>query len=108
LVLSLQSISPASGKVGDTITIYGNNFDPIVLNNKVRFYYNYSYYTADVVEVSKTALKVIVPSFASNYYDNYADIVVSIGDQTLTLNNVFVILPSVSGFSPASGTFALI
>jgi hypothetical protein len=107
LVLSLQSISPTTAKTGDTITIYGSHFDPAPQNNTVQFY-NSSYITARVVTASKTALKVIVPDFSGSsyyYYDNYYDIVVTVGGQTYSLNNVFSPAFSVTSFSPNVGTF---
>ena len=106
LVLSLQSISPGSAKIGDTISINGNNFDPIPVNNNVRFY-NSNYFTAKVVSASKTLLKVIVPDFTSGYYysGNYFDIVVTIGSQNYILNDVFSLATSVTSFYPSSGTF---
>lgn len=105
IVMSLQSISPSVGKVGDTISIYGNNFDPSTTNNQVSFYYYYTYYSAKVVEASQNKLRVIVPSFSSGSYDNYSDIIVTCGSQSKTLTDAFSFLPTVSGFSPSSGTF---
>ena len=105
LVLSLQSISPSSAKCGDTITILGKNFDPVTTNNTVQFYYYYNYYSAKVVGATNTKLKVIVPTFTSSSYDNHCDIQVTTGGLTSTLTNVFYLTPSVTGFSPHSGTF---
>jgi hypothetical protein len=105
LVISLLNISPSTGKVGDTISINGNNFDPIITNNTVQFYYYYNYYTAKIVEASRTRLRVVVPSINSVYYDSFCDIKVTTGNQSSTLTDVFSFLSSVTGFSPKTGSF---
>jgi hypothetical protein len=104
--LSLRSIYPTVGKTGDTITIYGDNFDPSVSLNNVQFSNNTSI-NAQVISASKTQLKVIVPYLSStnSYYDENYDIVLTIGNQNVTLNNVFFLLPTLTGFSPKKGTF---
>lgn len=108
--LLLQSVSPSVGKVGDTITISGTNFDTSLSNMEVKFYYNYeSYYLlAQVVSISETALKVIVPNLTemSSYYSTTQfSIKVKMGENEKTLSNSFSLMSVPTGFSPKQGTF---
>lgn len=80
LILELTSINPTSGKKGDTITLYGYNFDPIPENNIVKF----NNYTAKVNEASTTRLVVEVPQLDS--YSYYYTVYVTVGDQNVNYN----------------------
>ncbi len=105
LTPSLLSVYPTTAKIGDTVTITGNNFDLNPINDVVQFN-SYSNYTAKVIACSKTTLTVIVPDFTSGYYyGGSVSISVTIGNQTYTLNNAFTPAFSVTGFNPNNGTF---
>lgn len=108
--LLLQSVSPSVGKVGDTITITGTNFDNSISNIEVKFYYNYesNYALARVVSASETALKVIVPNITetSSYYSSTQfSIKVKMGENEKTLSNSFSLMSVPTGFSPKQGSF---
>jgi len=62
-VVRLDSLAPASAKMGDVITMFGAFFDPIGANNLVKFP-NDS--IAEVVEVTESTIKVKVPKGAGN------------------------------------------
>ncbi|HEX2933986.1 MAG TPA: IPT/TIG domain-containing protein [Bacteroidales bacterium] len=109
--LVLQSVSPTVGKVGDTLTISGSNFDTSISNIQVRFYnyYESNYVLANVISATETTLKVIVPSISetSSYYSsNYQfSIKVKMGNNEMTLSNSFSLTPVPTGFSPKQGSF---
>src|SRR5665648_10309 len=102
LVMSVGSVTPTSGKAGDRISITGNNFSTNPEDNVV----NFNTTKANVVEASSTKLVVVVPDgIATNYYyDSTVPISVSVGGQMVNSSN-FTVLPTITGFSPGSGTF---
>jgi gliding motility-associated-like protein len=57
---SVSSITPTSGNAGSTITISGNNFDPVAANNTVYF----GGVAATITAASATSLTVTVPNGA--------------------------------------------
>lgn len=57
----VSNITPEQAWVGDTVMIYGENFRPRAIENKVRFQPAPSGVTAYVISGSSTELKVIVP-----------------------------------------------
>jgi hypothetical protein len=103
LLLSIVSLLPSSGKVGDKVTITGDNFSSTLASNIVKF----NTTAAKVVEASPFRLVVEVPSGITwNYYDSYVTVNVTVGGQTVSSS--FTILPVFTGFSPVSGTFGTI
>ena len=101
LQMSVSSIQPTSGKVGDRITISGLNFSTKLDDNIVKF----NSTVAKVVEVTSTKLVVEVPVISFDYYyDSSVTIYVTVGGQTLNSAS-FSLLPNITGFSPSSGTF---
>ena len=101
LVLSVGSLQPSSGKIGDRITIKGENFSAKLTENVVKF----NTTVAKVVDASTTSLVVEVPAgiISDYYYDSTVKINVTVGGQTLSAT--FTLLPTITGFSPNSGTF---
>lgn len=100
LLLSVGTLLPSSGKAGEKITIIGENFSTKLAENVVRF----NNTVAKVVEASTTSLVVEVPvGITSDYYDSTVRIYVTVGGQTLSAT--FTLLPTITGFSPNSGTF---
>ncbi len=103
VMVKLISVSPESGRSGDTITLNGQYFNPVPTLNEVKFN---DYVTAQVISGSTTMLKVIVPTGATNFYNsNKVDISITIDGNTSTLQNIFAIRPSVFSFSPNSGNW---
>jgi IPT/TIG domain. len=101
LVLSISSIQPNSGKAGDKISITGNNFSKKTTDNIVKF----NNILAKVIEASTTKLIVEVPDgITTEYYNANVPISVSVGGLTLNWSG-FSLSPTVTGFSPSSGTF---
>lgn len=101
LVISVSSVFPNTGKVGDQITILGNNFSTTPTDNSVKF----NNTPAKVVSATRTKLIVEVPSgIQSSYYDSYINIYVVAGNQSINAAN-FSLAPSISSFYPKSGTF---
>lgn len=109
--LIVQSVFPAIGKMGDTLTISGNNFETSVNSIQVKFNYNYGYeyVSARVISAAPSEIKVIVPNLtetSSYYYSDYSyNIKVIMGGNETTLQNSFTLLPILTGFSPKTGTF---
>lgn len=104
LVLSINSVQPNSGKVGDKITITGNNFSKNPEDNIVKFYNT----VAKIVETSSTKLVVEVPiGISYDSYNSSVPIYVTVGGTTLSWEG-FSIQPMITGFSPTSGTFGTI
>lgn len=59
---NIKSISPVSGPIGTTVTIYGDNFSDIPFNNKVFF----GGVKAIVTEATAKTLKVRVPPYSGS------------------------------------------
>ena len=59
--VSITSFSPVLGPIGSTVTISGNNFDPVTTNDIVYF----GAVKAQVTSASASSLKVIVPAGAA-------------------------------------------
>lgn len=107
--IRLESVSPLLGEVGDTITLYGSNFETSISNIQVKFYNNNEsdYVLAPVVSASETAIKIIVPHLSeiSSYdYGSLFSIKLNMGKTGRTLYNAFVLPPFPTGFSPKHGT----
>jgi hypothetical protein len=99
--LAFHSFSPQQAKPGDVITLYGNNFSSEPTNNIVKF----NEIPGIVKTASTTQLAVEVPAgIIGYYYDSYVTISITIGSQ-VTQRQGFKILPSLTGFSPQSGTY---
>ena len=84
--LSISSISPTSGKVGDSITITGTSFDTTPSNNTVYF----GATKATVTSASATSLTATVPTGAS-----FGPITVQVGTKLAISNQRFE--PTYSG-----------
>jgi hypothetical protein len=93
---SITSFSPASGAVGATVTITGNNFSTTAANNLITF----NGVAAVVTSSTVNTITTVVPPGAST------------GPISLALNGIvvnsgtnFTVLPSpsITGFSPSSG-----
>lgn len=100
----LISVTPKSGRIGDTITLNGQYFDPVLAQNTIRFD---QYKTARIIDGSSSMLRVIVPQEATYWSnDNIVDISITVRDFTSTLENIFTIKPTVYGFSPTHGNWS--
>jgi FG-GAP-like repeat/IPT/TIG domain/Secretion system C-terminal sorting domain/FG-GAP repeat len=93
-VPTLSSFSPASGVIGTTVIITGTNLDATAANNIVKF----NGITATVTSASSTFLTVTVPNGTTN-----GKITVEVNGLTLTSGSDFLMIPSISGFTPNSG-----
>ena len=95
--LSISSISPTSGKVGDSVTITGTSFDTTPSNNTVYF----GATKATVTSASATSLTATVPSGAS-----FGPTKVQVGSRIAESDDFF--LPTYTGVAQtiAAGTIA--
>ena len=96
-VPTISAVSPTSGKVGDSVTITGTNFDTTPSNNTVYF----GATKATVTSASTTSLTTTVPTGAT-----FAPISVTVDNRTATSNDLF--LPTYTGIAQtiAAGTIA--
>ncbi|MFD3001129.1 IPT/TIG domain-containing protein [Pontibacter toksunensis] len=104
---SVQNIVPNSGKAGDRVTINGTFFASNASEVEVTF----GGVTARVVEVAPSKIVVEVPAgiTASNYYSyNQVQVVLRMANQSHNVTNDFRISPTVSDFSPKSGTLGTV
>lgn len=102
LLSQVSQVVPNYGKAGDTITIKGNNFDPVITNNSVFF----NNTPAKVIEATINTLKVTVPSsISTSYYDSYVTLKVVNGNLTSDYTTNFSLSPSATNFSPTHGTW---
>lgn len=92
---SLSSFSPSSGTVGTTVTITGDDFDPTAANNSVTF----NGTAATVSSSTRTQIVTTVPSGATT-----GPISVTVNGKKTTFSTDFTVIPSISSFSPLSGT----
>jgi len=100
--LSVLSISPLTAKTGAQVTITGANFGTSPEENKVTF----NEVEAEIVSATATSLVVKVPpGILAPFYNDNNSIVVITGGQTIIATESFKLLPTVSDFSPKSGTF---
>lgn len=94
----ISSISPLSGVVESTVTIYGSNFSATAASNTVKF----NGTSASVLSASETQLSVTVPVGATS-----GPITVTVGSSTATSSSNFTVIsstaPSITSFSPESG-----
>jgi hypothetical protein len=100
--LTATSVAPLKAKTGDQIVITGTSFGLEPAENEVRF----NGVLASVVSATSTSLTVTVP--AEILYPSYSEtnpITVKTGGQTTTATENFRLLPTVTDFSPKSGTF---
>ena len=101
-ILTAASVAPLKAKAGDQITLTGINFNPVAIENTVKF----NDREATVLSATSTTLIVEVPEGITDpvYYENIT-IRVTTGGQEVTATQNFKILPTILDFSPSSGTF---
>jgi len=94
-VPTITAFTPTSGRRGTTVTITGTNFDALAVNNAVTFGA-----AASVTSASPTQLVTTVPYGAVT-----GQIGVSVNGGTIVYSSTSftVPVPTISGFSPASG-----
>lgn len=92
----ITSFSPASGQIGTTVTISGNNFSATPANNIVFF----GAVRANVTSASATSLMVTVPAGAT-----YQPIGITSGGLTAFSNNPFVVTFTGGGNAFTVGSF---
>ena len=103
LKLQVSNVSPNKAKVGDIVTINGQNFSTILNQNAVTF----NGVGAAILSATSTILSVRVPNgISTSYYDQYADIRVITEGQTYDLNNSFQLKTSLISFSPNTGSWS--
>ena len=103
--LTIGSVTPLTARVGEQITIAGENFGVTAGENVVTF----NNVEAEIVSASATSLVVKVPSgMLAPTYNEVNPIVVITGGQTITATENFRLLPTVAEFSPKNGTFGTI
>jgi hypothetical protein len=91
--VSTISFSPASGVVGNTVTITGMNFRTTPMDNEVKF----DGIATEVTSATSTQLKAIVPFIART-----GKITVKVNGTTTTSDDDFTITPIVMYFLPTS------
>lgn len=95
----ITSFSPLSGMIGETITIFGANFDLTPSNNIVRF----NGVISTVTNSSSTQIVTSVPSGATT-----GPITVEVNGETANSSSSFIVTtatsPVITSFNPASGT----
>ncbi len=97
-VLSVIEFAPHAGAVGATVTIYGTAFSPTPSLNTVKF----NATTATVISATTTQIVTTVPAGATT-----GTISVKVGSTTKTTTAAFSVAslaPTITGFSPGSGT----
>jgi len=96
------SIYPNTAAVGDTITINGENFRTNLSTIRVSF----SSCTARVLSATTSQIRVIVPlELVADSYSTYITLYVYFGSQSLNINSAFVLAPTLTSFSPQTGTW---
>lgn len=101
LTISILSVYPKSGKVGDSITITGSNFSLNADDNVVKF----NTVPAKILKATAKKLIVAVPSgIQLSYWDSNIYIYVGTGNQTINASS-FTFTTTITGFSPKTGTF---
>ncbi len=100
--LVVSSVAPLQAKTGAEITITGNNFSLSPEENLVKF----NDIEAEVMGTTATSLLVKVPPgiLYPSYLENNR-ITVTTGGQTVTATENFRVIPTVTDFSPKTGTF---
>jgi hypothetical protein len=94
-----SSVSPASGRSGDQVTINGQFYASTTNDVKASF----NGVQATVVSVSPTQVVVTVPSGINASDNTQVPIQVSVGGQNLSLPYSFTILANFKDYSPKSG-----
>ncbi len=80
---TITGLSPATGMVGDEVTISGTNFSTTAASNTVQF----GTTNATVSTATATSLKVAVPQLAAGEYD----VKVTVGSETATFATKFTV-----------------
>lgn len=91
---TISDIIPTQAKIGDTITIKGNNFDT---KEKVKVLF-YNDVSAHILSTTPTEIKLIVPSKAAT-----GKIKVEVSVQETISTKEFVITPKITSISPYFG-----
>jgi hypothetical protein len=100
--LNIVSVTPLTARTGEQITITGENFAVNIDENVVTF----NEVDAEIVSASATSLVVKVPAgMLAPSYNEVNPIVVTTGGQTVTATESFRLLPTVTDFTPKTGTF---
>jgi len=95
-------VAPIKAKTGDQITITGENFSINPDENVVKF----NDIIAEILTTTATSLVVKVPAgILPPFYNATNNIFVITGGQTITATENFRLLPTVTDFSPKTGTF---
>lgn len=95
LVPRIESFSPIKGTFGDSIKLFGENFDPIT--NKIDF----NGYPAEVIEFTETSLTVIVPTPLDEKFSTIGITLRSISNSAKDLFELMA--PRIDEISPESG-----
>jgi IPT/TIG domain len=100
--LIVTSVVPLVAKTGAEITINGSNFSSNEGENVVTF----NDVVAEIIETTATQLVVTVPpGIIYPSYQEYYTIYVTTGGQRVDATENFRVLPTVTDFSPKTGTF---
>lgn len=100
--LIATSVSPLVAKTGASVTINGTNFSVNADENVVKF----NDVEAEIIETTATKLVVKVPpGIIHPSYQELNTIYVTTGGQTVAATENFRVLPTVTDFSPKTGTF---
>lgn len=97
---TISSINPTSGPAGTTVTISGSNFGTTQGSSLVRFGTN----TASVIGWGNTQITVTVPSITAGNYTVSVSNSSGTGNASTQFSVTSSSTPSISSFSPASGS----
>lgn len=90
---TITGMSPRTSKVGDLVTIQGDNFSTTAANNEVTV----NGTPLEVTSAARTSLTVKVPANVGSGVMN-----VRIGDAIATSTDKFLVFPKITAFTPAS------
>jgi hypothetical protein len=100
--VQVNSLYPSTARAGDTISITGLNFDTDITASIVTF----NNTSASVVGATSNRLYVVVPeNIVTDYWNSYIDVQVKSSGQQFFLYDAFTLMPSVTSFSPSSGSW---
>ncbi len=95
----ISMLQPSRGTVGSVVKIQGANFNPVPLDNTVKF----GNFYGTVLSATPTELRVSVPSTQGS-----VPVSVTVNGTTVVSATPYAIRPKLLGFTPTSGTMGAI
>jgi len=99
--LVASSIVPKSAKVGDTVAINGSNFDAEIAKNRVTF----NNINATIISATIAKLIIKVPKGIPIISDQNIIVKITTERESYELKDTFLLVPTLYGFSPKTGTW---